>query len=73
MTEQLIVLTVGSFIASFINGAFATGGVYLLLIASAAVFPLTVVVPLQSALSFGSLVARIGLFWRHIVWPIVLA
>ncbi|MBX2825253.1 MAG: sulfite exporter TauE/SafE family protein [Gammaproteobacteria bacterium] len=72
MIEQVIVLTLGSFIASFVNGAFATGGVYLLLAASAAVFPLTVVVPLQSILAFSSLIARVALFWQHIVWAIVI-
>lgn len=67
----LSVITLGSFAASFVNAAFATGGVYILLASSSAVLPLTAAVPLQSAFAFGSLLARIGFFWEHISWRIV--
>ena len=71
MELELIVITAGSFIASFVNAAFATGGVYVLLAASSSVLPLTAAVPLQSAFAFSSLLARIAYFWTHIKWPIV--
>jgi uncharacterized protein len=73
MSVELWVITVGSFLASFVNGAFATGGVYILLASSTAVLPLTAAVPLQSAFAFSSLMSRIGFFWQHIDWPIVAA
>jgi uncharacterized membrane protein YfcA len=73
MDVTLVVITLGSFVASFVNVAFATGGVYLLLAASTAVLPITAAVPLQSAFAFSSLLARIGYFWSHIRWPIVAA
>ena len=68
-----MVITAGSFVASFVNAAFATGGIYILLASSSAVLPLTVAVPLQSVLALGSLLARIGFFFKHITWPIVIA
>lgn len=71
MEFTLTVITLGSFAASFVNAAFATGGVYILLAASSAVLPLTAAVPLQSAFAFSSLIARIAYFWAHISWPIV--
>jgi len=73
MDTILVVVTLGSFIASFINAAFATGGIYILLAASTAVLPLTAAIPLQSVFAFGSLIARIGFFWAHIRWAIVAA
>ena len=69
----LVVITIGSFIASFVNAAFATGGVYILLASSSSVLPLTAAVPLLSAFALSSLIARIGFFWKHIVWSIVVA
>ena len=71
MDLVLVVVTLGSFAASFVNAAFATGGVYILLAASTAVLPLTAAVPLQSAFAFSSLLARCAYFWSHIRWPIV--
>lgn len=73
MITELVVITVGCFVASFVNAAFATGGIYIILACSTAVFPLTIAVPLQSAFAFGSLAARIGFFWSHIYWPVVAA
>ena len=71
MDISLIVITLGSLAASFVNAAFATGGVYVLLLSVLAVLPASAAIPLQSPLSAGSLAARIGLFWRDIQWRIV--
>ena len=67
----LTVITAGCFLAAFINAAFATGGVYIMLAASTSVLPLTAAVPLQAAFSFASLLARMIYFWTHINWRIV--
>lgn len=72
MDLTLIVIILGGFCASFINAAFATGGIYIMLAATSSVLPLTVAVPLQSVLVFSSLVARLYYFWREIQWKIVL-
>lgn len=71
MDWAVFIVTLGSFVASFVNAAFATGGVYILLIASSSVLPLTAAVPLQSAFAAASLIARVALFWPHIEWRIV--
>jgi len=71
MDNTLIVVTLGAFAASFVNAAFATGGVYVLLLATLSVLPASAAIPLQSPLSAGSLAARIGLFWKDIQWRIV--
>ncbi|PSL19733.1 sulfite exporter TauE/SafE family protein [Shimia abyssi] len=71
MDTAFVVITLASLIASFVNAAFATGGVYILLIASVSVLPISAAVPLQSAFAAGSLSARIYYFWRHIDWRIV--
>lgn len=73
MDPTLIVVTIGSFLAAFVNAAFATGGVYLLLFTSLLVLPLSAAIPLQSAFSAASLVSRIVFFFAHIKWPIVIA
>jgi uncharacterized membrane protein YfcA len=71
MDTALLVITLGSLVAAFVNAAFATGGVYITLISSLAVLPVSAAVPLQSAFAVGSLLARIGLFWKDIQWRIV--
>ncbi|GAB4352445.1 MAG: hypothetical protein Kow0026_09990 [Oricola sp.] len=71
MDTALVVIALGSLAAAFVNAAFATGGVYITLISSLAVLPVSAAVPLQSAFAVGSLLARIGLFWRDIQWRIV--
>lgn len=71
MELAVAVVTLGSFIASFINAAFATGGVYILLFSSSSVLPLAAAVPLQSVFAAASLIARVVLFWEHIEWRIV--
>ena len=73
MILEIVVITLGSFIASMVNSMFATGGVYLLIIASSSVLPLTAAVPLQSAFTFSSLMTRVALFWAHLNWPIIIA
>ena len=72
MTDTaLVVITLGSFAAAFVNAAFATGGVYIMLLASVSVLPISAAVPLQSVFAAGSLLARMHLFWHHIDWRIV--
>ncbi len=71
MDWAVLIVTLGSFIAGFVNAAFATGGIYILLFSSSSVLPLTAAVPLQSAFAAASLIARVALFWKHIEWHIV--
>jgi uncharacterized membrane protein YfcA len=71
MDTALVVIICASFAAAFVNAAFATGGVYIILLAATAVLPISAAIPLQSVLSAGSLVARIVYFWEHIDWRIV--
>ena len=59
---SVVIITFGSLIAAFVNAAFATGGVYILLASGSAVFPMTVAVPLMPLLAFASLVARVFFF-----------
>ena len=73
MEYTLVIITLGSLLAAFVNAAFATGGVYLLLAAGSIVFPMTIVIPLMPLLAFSSLVGRLLLFWKDIAWRIVLA
>lgn len=67
------VITLGSFIAAYVNASFATGGVYFVIAACSSVMPLGLTVPLQPALVYSSLLGRIAYFRAHIKWPIVLA
>jgi len=73
MDYTLVIITLGSLLAAFVNAAFATGGVYLLLAAGSIIFPMTIVIPLMPLLAFSSLVGRLLLFWKNIAWRIVLA
>ena len=72
MDLSVIIVTLGSLVAAFINAAFATGGVYVLLAAGSAVFPMTIAVPLMPLLAFASLTSRVFFFWKHIAWHIVI-
>jgi uncharacterized membrane protein YfcA len=72
MLVEVLVISVGCFLAALVNAAVATGGVYIMLAVSSAVLPLAAAIPMQSALAAPSLVARIVTFWRHINWPIFL-
>ncbi len=67
----LAAITIGSFVASFVNAAFATGGIYIILLTSLSVLPVSAAVPLQAVLSAGSLIGRIAYFWQNIQWRIV--
>jgi len=71
MDTAVVVIMVASFVAAFVNAAFATGGVYIILLAATSVLPVSAAIPLQSVLSVGSLLARIYYFWEHIDWRIV--
>lgn len=70
MDSVLIVIVIACFIAAFVNAAFATGGIYIILLASISVLPVSHAIPLQSAFAAGSLIARIYFFRRHISWRI---
>jgi len=72
MLVEVLVISVGCFVAALVNAAVATGGVYIMLAASSAVLPLAAAIPMQAALAAPSLVARIVSFWRDINWPIFL-
>jgi uncharacterized membrane protein YfcA len=72
MDFSVIVVTFGSLVAAFINAAFATGGIYILLAVGSTIFPMTIAVPLMPLLAFASLVSRVFFFWKHIAWRIVL-
>ena len=70
MLVEIMVITVGCFVAALVNAALATGGVYIMLAASSAVLPLVAAIPMQAALAAPSLLARIVTFWPHIHWRI---
>lgn len=68
---ELFVISIGCFLAAFVNASFATGGVYIMLAVVSSVLPLTVTIPLLPALALPSLFARIFLFKQHIKATIV--
>ena len=70
---EIIIITLGCFIAAFINAAFATGGVYIMLAFVSSVLPLTLTITLLPVLALPSLFARVCMFWQHIHWKIVKA
>lgn len=72
MDVSILILALGCFLAAFVNAAFATGGVFIVLATLTFVFPPSVAIPLMGPLSAGSLVGRIALFWRDINWRICL-
>ena len=72
MLVEVLVISVGCFVAALVNAAVATGGVYIMLAASSAVLPLAAAIPMQSALGAPSLAVRIVTFRQSINWPIVL-
>lgn len=73
LDTAVVIITLASLTASFVNAVFATGGVYIMLLASVWVLPVAAAIPLQSAFAAASLAARIYYFWEHIRWPIALA
>ena len=70
MDWTLVIVGVGCFIAAFVNAAFATGGVYLVMATATAVFPASIAIPLVPAFSVGSLVGRVAFFFGDIHWRI---
>lgn len=64
------VIVFGCFLAAIVNAAFATGGVYIMLLASSSVLPISHAIPLQSVFAVGSLTGRLYYFWQHIDWGI---
>ena len=71
LDNTVIIITLGSLTAAFVNAAFATGGIYIMLLTSVSVLPASLAIPLQIAFSASSLTARIVFFWQHIDWRIV--
>ena len=71
MEVQLVVIALGCFLASIVNAALATGGIYITLAATTAVLPVGVAIPLQTVLALPSLLGRIYLCWHGINWQIV--
>ena len=69
---SIIIITLGGFLAAFINAAFATGGVYVLLASGSAVFPMTIAIPLMPLFAFSSLVARIFFFCNFLFLRLVI-
>lgn len=69
----VVIITLASLLASFVNAAFATGGVYIMLLASVWVLPVSAAIPLQSAFAAASLAARIHFFWAYIRWSLAAA
>jgi len=72
MDWSVVIVGLGCFIAAFINAAFATGGVFIVLGTLTLVFPPSVAIPLMGPMSAGSLLGRIGFFWKDIDWRICL-
>ena len=72
MDASILIVGFGCFIAAFINAAFATGGVFIVLATLTLVFPPSVAIPLMGPASAGSLVGRIALFRAEINWRICL-
>ncbi|MEM8979489.1 MAG: sulfite exporter TauE/SafE family protein [Pseudomonadota bacterium] len=67
----VLTVTLGSFAAAFVNAAFATGGVYIMLFSSVSVLPVAAAVQLQSAFAAASLMSRVYFFWRNVNWRLV--
>jgi uncharacterized membrane protein YfcA len=66
-----LIITFSSFLAAYVNAAFATGGFFVILAIITWVLPITTALPLTPALIYTSLIARVGWFWEHTNWFIV--
>jgi len=66
-----LIITLGSFIAAYVNAVFATGGYFIILAIVTWVLPMTTALPLTPSLIYTSLIARVAWFWSHTNWPIV--
>ena len=73
MTATAILITLGSFIAAYINAVFATGGFFVMLAFGTTALPLTIAIPLQPAFIYTSLMARVAYFWKELDRKIVLS
>ena len=71
MLGELVVIAICCFLASIVNAALATGGIYIMLAATTAVLPVSVAIPMQTALALPSLIGRIYMYWQGINWQIV--
>lgn len=65
-----VVLVAGSFLAAVANAAFSAGGALITLAVTSMVLPVSAVVPIHSALLFGSSSMRAVLFRDYIQWRI---
>jgi len=65
-----VVVLLGSFLAAFCNAAFSAGGALIILAVTSLVLPVSAVVPIHSALLFGSTSMRAILFREYIEWRI---
>lgn len=66
-----IIITFASFLAAYVNAAFATGGFFVILAIITWMLPMTLALPLTPSLIYTSLIARVMWFWEHTNWPIV--
>jgi len=66
----LIIIVVGSFLASVANAAFSAGGALIILAITSTVLPIQAIVPIHSTLLIGSTATRVLFFWEHIDWKI---
>lgn len=74
MSPDWVFVTIvsGSFVAAVFNAAFSVGGALIILAVTSTVLPVQAIVPIHSAILIGSTITRVGLFWRHIDWSLVL-
>jgi uncharacterized membrane protein YfcA len=72
INSTAIIITLGSFIAAYVNAVFATGGYFIMLAVCTSLLPMTIAIPIQPALIYTSLIARVGYFKAHTNWHIVL-
>ena len=67
---QAILIVLGSFFSSFVSAAFAVGGGFIMLAIVSSVFPITIAVPLHSAMMLGLSLSRSWYFRAEICWRI---
>jgi len=71
MLIEIATLSVLTFMASYLNTAFAVGGGFIILAALSYFYPVSVVIQLMPVFVIPSLCSRIYLFRRDIDWRIV--
>ena len=67
---DVVILLFGAFLAAVCNAAFSAGGALIILAVTSLVLPVSAVVPIHSALLFGSTSMRAILFRDYIAWRI---